>query len=116
MLAEALIQAGGLVDLAMYGRPSEARPSAATGLAGSPTILNRPISTSLTLRDGGSLLMGGLISGNQGAGATGVPVLGQLPVLGRLFRTDAVQADRSASTSACMPSTRWRWIRNQGVP
>ena len=39
--------------------------------------------------------MGGLISGNQGAGATGVPVLGQLPVLGRLFRTDAVQADRT---------------------
>ena len=70
-------------------------PSADTSLAGSPTILNRQISTSLTLRDGGSLLMGGLISGNQGAGATGVPVLGQLPVLGRLFRTDAVQADRT---------------------
>ena len=95
MLAEALIQAGGLVDLAMYGRPSEARPSADTSLAGSPTILNRQISTSLTLRDGGSLLMGGLISGNQSAGETGVPVLGQLPVLGRLFRTDAVQADRT---------------------
>ena len=39
--------------------------------------------------------MGGLISGNQGAGTTGVPVLGQLPVLGRLFRTDAVQEDRT---------------------
>ena len=47
------------------------------------------------MRDGGSLLMGGLISGNQSAGETGVPVLGQLPVLGRLFRTDAVQADRT---------------------
>ena len=57
-------------------------PSADTSLAGSPTILNRRISTSLTLRDGGSLLMGGLISDNQSAGATGVPVLGQLPVLG----------------------------------
>ena len=64
-------------------------------MAGSPTILNRQISTSLTLRDGGSLRMGGLISGNQGAGTTGVPVLGQLPVLGRLFRTDAVQEDRT---------------------
>ena len=39
--------------------------------------------------------MGGLISGNQGAGTTGVPVLSQLPVPGRLFRTDAVQADRT---------------------
>ena len=90
-----LVQANGLVDLAISQQLSEARPSADTSLAGSPTILNRQISTSLTLRDGGSLLMGGLISGNQGAGTTGVPVSGQLPVLGRLFRTDAVQEDRT---------------------
>ena len=80
-----------LVDLAISQQLSEAVPSADTSLAGSPTILNRQISTSLTLRDGGSLLMGGLISGS--AGATGVPV--RAPVLGRLFRTDAVQADRT---------------------
>ena len=90
-----LVQANGLVDLAISQQLSEARSSADTSLAGSPPILNRQISTSLTLRDGGSLLMGGFISGNQSAGATGVPVLGQLPVLGRLFRTDAVQEDRT---------------------
>ena len=84
-----LVQANGLVDLAISQQLSEAVPSADTSLAGSPTILNRQISTNLTLRDGGSLLMGGLISGNQSAGATGVPVLG------RLFRTDAVQEDRT---------------------
>ena len=90
-----LVQANGLVDLAISQQLSEARPSADTSLAGSPTILNRQISTSLTLRDGGSLLMGGLISGNQSGGTTGVPVLGRIPVLGWLFRTDAVQADRT---------------------
>ena len=90
-----LVQANGLVDLAISQQLSEARVSADTSLAGSPTILNRQISTSLTLRDGGSLLMGGLISGNQSGGTTGVPVLAQLPVLGRLFRTDAVQGDRT---------------------
>ena len=90
-----LVQANGLVDLAISQQLSEARPSADTSLAGSPTILNRQISTSLTLRDGGSLLMGGLISGNQSGGTSGVPVLGRIPVLGRLFRTDAVQADRT---------------------
>ena len=84
-----LVQANGLVDLAISQQLSEARPSADTSLAGSPTILNRQISTSLTLRDGGSLLMGGLISGNQSGGTTGVPVLGRLPVLGHLFRTDS---------------------------
>ena len=90
-----LVQANGLVDLAISQQLSEARPSADTSLAGSPTILNRQISTSLTLRDGGSLLMGGLISGNQSGGTTGVPVLGRLPVLGHLFRTDQVQEDRT---------------------
>ena len=90
-----LVQANGLVDLEISQQLSEARPSADTSLAGSPTILNRQISTSLTLRDGGSLLMGGLISGNQSGGTTGVPVLGRLPVLGHLFRTDQVQEDRT---------------------
>ena len=90
-----LVQANGLVDLQISQQLSEARPNDTTSLAGSPTILNRQISTSLTLKDGGSLLMGGLISGNQSAGASGVPFLGQMPVLGRLFRADAVQEDRT---------------------
>ena len=90
-----LVQANGLVDLAISQQLSEVVPSVDTGLAGSPAILNRQISTSLTLRDGGSLLMGGLISGNQSGGTTGVPVLGQLPVVGHLFRTDAVQENRT---------------------
>ena len=90
-----LVQANGLVDLAISQQLSEVVPSVDTGLAGSPAILNRRISTSLTLRDGGSLLMGGLISGNQSGGTTGVPVLGQLPVVGHLFRTDAVQENRT---------------------
>ena len=90
-----LVQANGLVDLAISQQLSEVVPSVDTGLAGSPAILNRQISTSLTLRDGGSLLMGGLISGNKSGGTTGVPVLGQLPVVGHLFRTDAVQENRT---------------------
>ena len=90
-----LVQANGLVDLQISQQLSEARPSADTSLAGSPTILNRQISTSLTLRDGGSLVMGGLISGNQSAGQSGVPGLGRLPGVGRMFRTESVQEDRT---------------------
>ena len=90
-----LVQANGLVDLRISQQLSEARPGAATSFGGSPTILNRQISTSLTLRDGGSLVMGGLISGNQSAGEQGVPLLGRMPVLGRLFRTDTLQEDRT---------------------
>ena len=90
-----LVQANGLVDLQISQQLSEALPTAATNLTGSPTILNRQISTSLTLKDGGSLLMGGLISDNQSGGMTGVPFLSQVPVLGRLFRADSMQEDRT---------------------
>ena len=90
-----LVQANGLVDLQLSHQLSEALPTAATSLTGSPTILNRQISTSLTLKDGGSLLMGGLISGNQSTGLTGVPLLSNLPVLGRLFRADSLNQDRT---------------------
>ena len=90
-----LVQANGLVDLKISQELSEVLPGAATNLTGSPTILNRRISTSLTLKDGGSLLMGGLISGNQSAGMTGVPLLSDVPLLGRLFRADSLQEDRT---------------------
>ena len=90
-----LVQANGLVDLQISQQLSEALPGAATSITGSPTILNRQISTNLTLKDGGSLLMGGLISGNQSAGLTGVPLLADLPLLGRLFRADSLQQDRT---------------------
>ena len=90
-----VVQANGLVDIQISQQLSEARPTATTSLAGSPTILNRQVSTSLTLKDGGSLVMGGLISGNRSAGEAGVPFLGRMPVLGRLFRADALQQDRT---------------------
>ena len=90
-----IVQASGRVDLEISQTLSEARPTAATSLAGSPTILNRSITTSLTLRDGGALLMGGLISGTRSGGDTGVPGLARVPVLGRLFRSDSYQEDRT---------------------
>ena len=90
-----IVQASGRVDLEISQSLSEARPTAATSLDGSPTILNRHISTSLTLRDGGALLMGGLITGTRSSGDTGVPGIASLPVIGRLFRSDSYQEDRT---------------------
>ena len=90
-----IVQANGLVDLEISLGLSEAQPAASTSIAGSPTILSRHISTSLTLKDGGSLVMGGLIANNRSAGQTGIPALGQIPVLGKLFRSDTLQEDRT---------------------
>lgn len=92
---EPVVQSNGLVDLTITQSLSEARPTAPTSQAGSPTILRRSLTTTMTLRDGGAVLMGGLISDNRSGGQTGVPWLGKLPGLGRLFRVDSRQRDRT---------------------
>ena len=92
---EPIVQANGLVDLSISQELSEARPADASSLSGTPTILNRRISTSLTLRDGGSLVMGGLISNTASSGQVGVPGLGRIPGLGRLFRSESYLEDRT---------------------
>lgn len=90
-----VVQSNGLVDLTIEQNLSEARPTAATSQEGTPTILRRALTTTMTLRDGASVLMGGLISDNSSGGQTGVPWLGKLPGLGRLFRVDSLQRDRT---------------------
>ena len=88
-------QANGSVNLAIELGLSEARPTASTSLTGSPTVLQRNLETTLTLRDGGSTVMGGLVSDSSSIGQTGIPGLGRVPVLGRLFRTDTLNRDRT---------------------
>ena len=57
-----------------------------------PIVSSRTISTSLSLRDGGSVLLGGLITREQTKGNSRIPILGSLPLLGHLFRTDSTSA------------------------
>ncbi len=52
----------------------------------SPIIQNRELSTSVTLEDGGSVLVAGMMRQTNTRGANKVPVLGDIPGLGVLFR------------------------------
>lgn len=92
---EPIVQANGLVDLKISQELSEAQPNADGQVSQTPTILNRQISTNLTLRDGGSLLMGGLIAENQSDGQRGIPGIAKVPVLGRLFRSETLNVNRT---------------------
>ncbi|MYF29503.1 MAG: hypothetical protein F4169_11740, partial [Gammaproteobacteria bacterium] len=96
-----IVQANGLVDLEINQNFSETRAAGAASLT--PTILTRDLSTSMTLRDGQSVLMGGLISESQSQGQSGLPGLGRVPVLGRLFRADSFQNDRTELVVMVIP-------------
>ena len=75
------------IDLQISQEVSEALPLTDEATAGSPSIFNRSVSTNLTLRDGGSVVLGGLRSERQSDSDSGVPVLKDVPLVGSLFRT-----------------------------
>ena len=54
----------------------------------SPTIQQRKFSSSVSVSDGETIALGGLIRDRAEEGSSGVPVLSQIPVLGSLFGTD----------------------------
>src|SRR6185369_10196889 len=56
-----------------------------TGFGGLPTFGNREINTTITLRDGETNMLAGLIRDEERRSLDGVPGLSDLPLVGRLF-------------------------------
>lgn len=89
-----VVHLSGTVDIEISQTLSESRVNNTSGID-SPAIFNRAIETSVSLRDGGSVLLGGLVSSSGGNTVNGIPGLGKIPGLGRLFRTDSETNDRT---------------------
>ena len=60
-----------------------------------PSITTRRASTTVQLRDGESFAIGGLIKSNVTEAVKAFPILGEIPILGVLFRSSAFQAERT---------------------
>jgi len=60
-----------------------------------PAITTREVSTTVQLHDGESFAIGGLIRNNATANIKAMPILGEIPVLGALFRSTEFQKDRT---------------------
>ena len=82
----------------------------AAGAIPSPTINNTSIGTVLSLQDGATAVIGGLIQDTVNRNENGVPIFKDLPVIGNLFSTDSVSIDR---TELVILITAYV-IRNQG--
>lgn len=57
-------------------------------VAGSPAFFERAVKTEVLAQSGQTIMLGGLMSENVNNSQTKVPLLGDLPVLGALFRSD----------------------------
>jgi pilus assembly protein CpaC len=60
-----------------------------------PSFTTRKAQTSVQLRDGQSLAIAGLIKNNVTETISRFPFLGELPVIGALFRSTEFQTDRT---------------------
>ncbi|MCU1492224.1 MAG: hypothetical protein JWM85_3629, partial [Acidimicrobiaceae bacterium] len=63
--------------------------------AGVPEISTRDTQTTVHLQDDETLVIGGLIQENETRTTTKLPLLGDVPLLGRVFRNDNVQGQRN---------------------
>ena len=91
---EAVVHSGKRVDLKVSQEVSEASQTDTSNIS-SPSIFSRKLETSLSLSDGQSTLLGGLISSNHTDAKTKVPLLGDIPILGRAFQNRTRSGNRT---------------------
>lgn len=96
------VLAGGRINLKVAPEVSELSREgigiSANGIGGGaimPVITTRRATTTMQLFDGQSFAIGGLIRNNQVSNINALPALGEVPVLGTLFRSTDFQNDRS---------------------
>jgi general secretion pathway protein D len=77
----------GRVLLEIEQEVSEVGASPGSNVGGSPTITQRRIKTTVAVKDGESLTLGGLMQDRSNVGRTQVPILGEVPVVGNLFKS-----------------------------
>lgn len=91
---------GNRINLAVRPEVSEVSPNGITVSSGSnqivmPVIMTRAASTTVQLMDGQTFAIGGLISNTVTQTISAFPWLGNIPILGALFRSSSFQNNRS---------------------
>ena len=96
------VLAGGRINLRVTPEVSELSPegvtiqsTTTTGRTIAPVITTRRASTTVQLYDGQSFAIGGLIKSNATTDIKRFPFLGEIPVLGALFRSTGFQTERT---------------------
>lgn len=87
------ITGNGTISLVIEQEISSVQRSQAQSLT--PTISQRHVSSTVSVTSGQTVMLGGLISESQQRGRDGVPILGDLPLIGDAFRSNQNSASRS---------------------
>lgn len=98
----------GMVNLQVRVEVSDVGERVAVGNQTFDAFNIRDAETTAVLRDGQTLVIGGIITDNRRKTRVGIPLLMDVPVLGQLFRTDLERSDRTELVILITP----RVIRN----
>jgi type II secretory pathway component GspD/PulD (secretin) len=79
-------------------------------IAGIPEKKSTEVTTELLCEDGQSVFIGGLMKNISSKDKTGVPILGNIPGIGRLFSTTAENVNNTETVVIITP----RIVRNPG--
>ena len=87
----------GIINLVIKPEVSQIDPTHTVTVAGTsvPGLITRKASTTLELRDGQSFMLGGLLQNNGTNDIDQLPWLGDIPVLGALFRSTEYQKNET---------------------
>jgi general secretion pathway protein D len=88
------VNEGGSVMLEVEQNVSEASRTTSSGID-APTIQQRRIASTVAVKNGETIGLGGLIRDSATKGRDGVPILSTLPVVGPLFGTDTTAVRRT---------------------
>lgn len=87
---------GGLINLRVAPEVTELLSTTIPiGVGTSPTLSTRRVATTVQLRDGQSFAIAGLIRSNVVEEIKRFPILGELPILGALFRSSAFRDEKT---------------------
>ena len=96
------VLSGGRINLKVAPEVSELNREGigitATGVSGTailPSFTTRRATTTVQLLDGQSFAIGGLIKNNTTANIRAFPILGEIPIIGALFRSTDFQKDKT---------------------
>ncbi len=88
------VNEGGRVMLDIEQEVSDVVETSTSGID-SPTIQQRKIKTSVAVDNGATIALGGLIRDRVSESATKIPLLGDIPGIGHLFRSTTKRNDRT---------------------
>ena len=89
-----VVYGGNRVDLEIKQELSKVGSGGSAAIA-SPPILNRSIATKLSIMEGSTSVLGGLIDNNYSKSNSGIPFLKDLPLVGAAFRQDVVDGNKT---------------------